>query len=144
MSSYRRYLKMISVVEIIFGVLTLLLALASMGVIALGPELTNETVTSDGITLTIGQSMAMFGALSLVSGVIDVLVGCLGVRGANNPEKIGAYFVLVIIAFVFDVIEVVLAIIGGSDASSLASTIMPAIVSGIFVFIAYKVKSEAK
>lgn len=148
MSGYRKFLKVFSIIEIVLAVLTLVLALASMGIIALGPEVTSETVSADGVTLTVGQTFAAFGAIALISGVIDLIVGILGVRGANNPEKIGAYLVLAVIAFLFDAVELVLTIIsmaqGTADANGLLSALISAALNGALVYIAYKIKSEAK
>lgn len=148
MSGYRKALKVFSVIEIILAVLALLAALASLGVIALGPSLTSETVSADGVTMTIGQTFAMFGALMLVSGLIDLLVGLLGVRAANNPKKSGAYFVLAIIGFAFDVIELVLTVIsmvqGTSNMRELIVALISAAVSGLIVFIVSKIRSEAE
>lgn len=148
MSGYRKFLKVISIIEIILAVLTLLVALASLGVIALGPEVTSESVSAQGVTITVGQTFAIVGIITLISGVIDLIVGILGVRGANNPSKIGAYLVLAGVAFGFDLVELVLAIIsmvqGTEDASSLIAALVSAVVSGAFVYVANKIKSEAE
>lgn len=147
MSGYRKFLKVISVIEIILAVLTLLIALASMGVIALGPELTDQTLNAGDVTITVGQTFAFLGIIALVSGIIDLIVGILGVRGANNPSKIGAYLVLAGIAFGFDLVELVLAIVslvqGTADASTLISSLISAAVSGALVYVASKIKAEA-
>lgn len=147
MSGYRKALKIVSIIEIVLAVLALLAALASMGVIALGPEVTSETVSADGVTLTVGQTFATFGAVALISGLIDLVVGILGVRGANNPEKIGAYYVLAIIALVFDLVEFVLSVVsliqGTESVEGFISALIAAAITGIFVFVARKIKEEA-
>lgn len=35
----------------------------------------------------------ILAVISIISGVIDLIIGILGVRGANNPDKIGPFVV---------------------------------------------------
>lgn len=148
MSGYRKALKILSIIEIVLAVLALLVALASMGVIALGPEFTDQSFTVEGTTITVGQTFAVLGALALIGGVIDLLTGCLGVRAANNPEKIGFFFVLVVIDLIFNVVELVLTIVsmaqGTATASTLVSSLVAAAISFAVFYITTKVKAEGK
>ena len=61
---------------------------------------------------------AVAGVLFVVVGLVDLIIAIFGVRGANNAEKIGGFWVLCIIGLVVNVISLVSTIYAGRDPST--------------------------
>ena len=50
---------------------------------------------ADQETYALGAGlMFVLVVISIISGVVDLIIGNLGVRGANNPDKIGPFSLL--------------------------------------------------
>ena len=86
MSGSQKALKVVSVLLIIYAV-----AMAAFGVfmVAGGSFLVGETVDVDGTAQAANVMAAALGAGTIAGGVIDLIIGLLGLRGAKNPRKVG-------------------------------------------------------
>lgn len=105
MSGSRKALKVISIILIVFAALLVLLGVVlSMGFAFLG----------DSSTAAAGVVAGAMGVVVIVTGIVYLIIGMLGVRGANNPSKIMPFFVLCIIGVVLNLIGLISEIVQGT------------------------------
>ena len=75
-----------------------------------------------------------------MAGAFDIVVGAFGVRGANDPSKIGVFWVLCIIGIVFNALGLIMeATSSGVSASSLIGTLLVVV---LFI-LANNIKKQA-
>lgn len=140
-SGSQKALKVISILMIVFGGLAIAFGLFGMvggGVIgAAGVDAADDSAAAlGGIAIVVGIGM-------LVSGVIDLVIGIFGLRGANNPQKIGVFFVFAIIGTVLAALGFVGTLMSGSgDASSIVSGFVGLLLPGACVILANNIKKE--
>lgn len=87
MSGARKALKVISIIMIVMAILNA--AAGLMVVFGASFVVGQEFASIDDITVDVGAALQAVGVMAVVSGIVSVLVGILGVRGANNPAKMG-------------------------------------------------------
>lgn len=142
-SGSRKALKVISIVMIVFSVLgvisSLLLLIGGGSLGAAGVDAADDAVAvAGGLAMILG-----FGIL--LSALFNLLIGILGVRGANNPSKIGVFFVFAIIGVVFAAINAISAFfIGDMDVSNILSTLLSFVLPVVCVVLANNIKNENK
>lgn len=77
---------------------------------------------------------------AIIAGAFNVVVGVFGVRGANDPSKIGVFWVLCIIGIVFNALGLIMEATGsGISASSLIGTLFVVV---LFI-LANNIKKQA-
>lgn len=113
MSGSQKTLKIISIVMIVWAVITVVIGALLAAGSAL-PDLAQDTIDVSGTTLNAASAVLTAGLIVVVNGVLNFIVGCFGLRGAKNPKKIGVFFVLCIINLVLGVLGIVLNIVNGS------------------------------
>lgn len=132
MSGSRKALKVISIIMIVFAALTMALGLLmslGLGLVAI----------PDASTASAGALVGLVGIGIIIGGAINLLIGILGVRGANNPAKIMPFFVLAIIGLVFGALGLIMNISQGTfEPSSLVSIALEI----ACVVLAFNVKKE--
>lgn len=69
----------------------------------------------EGVDDPVGTATAL-GAVFVVTGVLYLVVAVLGIRGANNPSKLGAFIVAAGVIAAINVVEAVLAGVSGGSA----------------------------
>lgn len=141
MSGSQKVIKIVSVITIILAILAILLGLASCGLggLAVGGAATDPNSVSDevygGMALLLGA-----GAFLVVGGIIDIIVGVLGLRGAKDPNKIMPFYVFAIIGLVFAILNLAMMLFGGAfDATSMTSTVVQLVLMIILVACAHNV-----
>ncbi|MEG1623869.1 MAG: hypothetical protein RR300_03300 [Raoultibacter sp.] len=97
---------------------------------------------SDEDAFVIGLTLAG-GIMLLVNGLVDLVVGIFGLRGAKNPKKIGVFFVLAIIGVVFAAFGLISTLMSGSfDAGSIVSGLLSLVFPALGLYFASKIKKE--
>ncbi len=151
-SGSQKALLVISIISIIFAVLGIILglmALAGGGLLgAVNPaDLDASTAASlenSGLSMPmIGALAGIFGGAILVGSIIELICGILGVRAANDNQKIMPVWVLAIIELVFAVAGVVAAVANGVFSQSAASLLCSVAFAVVYLWIANNVKKEA-
>ena len=139
-SSSQKALKVISIIMIVFASLGILFALlATLGGGALGVL---GAADSDD-AMVAGGLLAAMGIIMLIGSAIDLVIGIFGLRGANDPRKIGVFFVLAIIGVVFAAFEVLGNFMNGSmDASTIFSSLFGLVLPVVCVILANNIKKE--
>ncbi len=147
----QKALFVISVIFIIFGAIGFggcVLLAAGVGVVS---TLAAASGSADaGTALFAGSIGVVLLVFSSIGCIIDIIIGVLGIRGANNAAKVGAFNVFAIIGLIFAIISLALTIgaicTNSSAASSASSAIISAIISlilpGICVWLGTSIKKE--
>lgn len=136
----QKALKVISIIMIVLAGLTLLLGITGIA--------SGGFLSITGLSSTNGNSIALLGGMAIIAGliivvggIINLLIGIFGLRGASDPRKIGTFYVLAIIGLAFAVLSALGTVVGG-DWSSLGSAIIGLILPGVCVLLAYNIKKE--
>lgn len=132
MSSSRKALKIISIIMIIFAIFLILFGLLMTLGFALVGDANSTTAVAGAVAGTLGIVFA-------VTGLVYILIGFLGIRGANDPQKIMPFYVLSIIGAVLGLLGLISNLVQGSFSPT--SLIGLALVIACVV-LAYNVKKE--
>lgn len=113
-------LKVVSILLIVLAVISIIAGLVGtfgggwvLGSADIGAGATGDmTLTEDEATGIL--YLTAFAMVMLVSGIIDLVIGLLGLRASKNPAKTTAFLVLCVIGLLATVIGVIEGIVGGS------------------------------
>ena len=152
MSGAQKTLKVLAIITIVFAVIAIIAGLMGLmggGILgaASGTSEVQNALTSEGYSASDGSYLAIVvvfaGFVALIEGVIDLIVGILGLRGANDPSKIGPFRIICIVGIVLAIINLLLAAITTNPD---ASTIISAIISLVLIiwcfYLANKIKNQ--
>ena len=147
-SGSQKVLLVLSIINIIVAVLALLSGLLVMlGGAAVGTIPASDAAAAlEGTGVTQGEAGALVGIAGFVivfSGVIELVVGILGVRAANDNQKIMPVWVLAIVQLVLYAISLISIIAGGSFGTQGVSAIVSLVVAFLIVWLANNIKKEA-
>ena len=132
----QKALKVISIIMIVFAALTLLLGIG--GIVTGGALGILGAGSGDA-----GSAALVGGFVILLGGAINLAIGIFGLRGANDPRKIGAFYVLAIIGLAFAVLSALGTFFGGSaDGGDIASALFGLVLPLACVLLAYNIKKE--
>ena len=143
-SGSQKALLVISILIIIGGAIAILFAIMTgvaggMVGAASSAQLAEAGVDSSMQAVATG-GLTIITIVSVVSGAISLIEGILGIRAANDNQKIMPVWVLAIIGLAFSVIGIIMSIVnGGFQASSLVGLAL----SGLMFWIANNIKTEA-
>ena len=141
MSGSQKAVKVVSIISIVFGVIGLLLGIM---MIAGAGLLNGQTIEAEGEVFNASIAAIAFGILFFVSSVLSIVIGALGVRGANDPSKIGPFYVICWIDVVLEVIQFVGNLATGSGAAaSIGYLIGGLIIPVILIILCKKIKEQA-
>ncbi len=163
MTGYQTALKIISIIIIVFGALGILVSVFACAVgggtayVVGSGAMTSDIISVNGTDVVLTDSdYAMISTLimavaiaSLVSSIFELVVGILGVRGANNPSKIGPFYVLAIIGLIINILSAIAQFSyafqsGGDVFSGVLSSCVGIVLMAIVVFIASKVRAQVR
>lgn len=113
MSGSQKALKVISIVLIIWAVITILIG-AFLAAGSAMPGMSDQSIDVSGTALNASSAALALGVGTVVGGVINLIIGFLGLRGAKNPKKIGAFLVLCIIGLILGIAGIVLNVMNGA------------------------------
>ena len=108
MSSHCKVVKVLSLLMFVLGLLTII---AGAVFVFAAPAVEGL----EGVDDPVGTATAL-GAVFVVTGVLYLVVAVLGIRGANNPSKLGAFIVAAGVIAAINVVEAVLAGVSGGSA----------------------------
>lgn len=147
MSGSQHALKVISILVIIVAIISAILGIVAFVYVGSGDPSTQTTAaTVEGVTFTAGEGAALIGVMGIISGIVDLFVGIMGVRGANNPAHIGAFWVIALIGVIFEAIELILTIVSMTQGSATWHTLGNAAISlatvGVCFWLANNIKKQ--
>ena len=135
MSNSQKYIKIVSILNVISGAAYVLFALLAV----LGVGLAGDAMSQMDGAPSKAAIVAFIGTL-LVSGAITLISGILGLRAAKDASKIKPVFTLSLIGFVITLLNVVLGAIGNNlDIGQIMELVAPA----LMLWCSYNVKKEA-
>ena len=147
----QKALKVISIIMIVFAALTLLLGIGgivtggALGILGAGIGDAGSAALVGGVAAGAGLALppAGDGFVILLGGAINLAIGIFGLRGANDPRKIGAFYALAIIGLAFAVLSALGTFFGGSaDGGDIASALFGLVLPLVCVLLAYNIKKE--
>ena len=146
-SGSQKALLVISIITIVFACLGLLASIMTIaGGAMLGSVDSAElTETLEGSGITQGEVAGMFtlgGLMLLIVSLVELIEGILGVRAANDNQKIMPVWVLTLIGIILSAIGVIYQAVQGqllADPSVIASLIL----SVLLFWIANNIKVQA-
>ena len=147
-SSSQKVLLVLSILAIIAAAFSLFGALffsfgagAIVGAGSEAAELTAETGLTSG---DLAGMVGLIGISTALTGILYLIEGILGIRAANNNQKIKPVYYIAIISLVLSAISFIMSLVNGSlDASTIGGSIVGLIVSIFIVWIANNIKKEA-
>lgn len=139
MSGSQKALKVISIVLIIWAIITILIG-AFLAAGSAMPGMSDQSIDVSGTALSASSAALALGVGTVVGGVINFIIGFLGLRGAKNPKKIGAFLVLCIIGLVLGIVGIVLNVMNGAfQWTDLVSVVIVAVCT----ILAFSVRKQA-
>lgn len=147
-SGSQKVLLVLSIISIVFAVLGILAGLMSLagGVLfgAADPEQVADVLADTGVTQSqAGAAIGILGGSIIISCVIELIIGILGVRAANDARKIMPVWVLAIIQLVFSVLGLVASIVNGSFGADAFSIVITLIFAVLIFWISNNIKQQA-
>ena len=86
--------------------------------------------------------MIALTVILILSGVIDLIVGILGLRGAKDPKRIGTFFVIAVIGLILAVVNLTITVATGqTDPGSLSAPIAQIVVMLVCVILANNIRN---
>ena len=143
-SGSQKALKVISIIGIIGGILTL----ASAGIMLFGGSLlagVTDEVIIDGMTnAEVGGLVGFAGAISLIAGIVYLVQGILGVRASNDAAKINPVWILAIIGIIFAVLSFISLFTSGEpvEMSNIVGGVASLAFSVLYFWIANNIKKQ--
>lgn len=131
----RTILKVTSVLQIIGGILSIILAVLSIvggGLLGAASSNASGLAQSAGV-LTTGMLMVL-GAIVLLGGIFSLVCGLFGLKGSNGFKgKLKAALVLGWISLVLSIVSVIVDIAGGADTKEMLSMVYSLLIPVLFV-----------
>lgn len=144
MTGSQKVIKVVSILVIIVAILSILLGLASCVGGFAGVAASSGVSESEQETLALGAGVLFFlGGGAIISGVIDLIVGILGLRGAKDPKRIGGFFAIAVIGFIIAAINLAITLFSAQqlDFATLLAPIAQLVVMLVCVILANNVRN---
>ena len=135
MSNSQKYIKIVSILNVISGAAYVLFALLAVLGVGLAGDAMSQMEGAPSKT-----AIVVFVGSLLVSGAITLLAGILGLGAAKDASKIKPVFTLSLIGFVITVLNIVLSAVANNlDIGQIVELVAPA----LMLWCSYNVKKEA-
>ena len=139
-SRHQRVLHLLSELIILKGVVTIVvIAVLAAALVVYGE---GERAVISGVPVTVsGQVFALLVTGGLASG-LNVLAGCLGIRGANRPQKVVPFLVIAALSVAMDLVQVVSALIGRGVMDVAFDVLLDLLFMGSCLYLAVRVMRQ--
>ena len=126
-SGSQKYIKIVSILNIIGGALYILIAI--LGFLGKG-VVGDEALIKEAGDSNAPAAVNVFLIVMIVIGLLSLVIGILGVRAANDPSKAGPLFKLACVSLGISVINLFVGIFGGNfSIHSLIECVPPALMT---------------
>lgn len=140
-SRHQRALHLLSEVIIVKGVLAAVVVGVLLAALLAYGEGADAVIS--GRSLTVSDAMIALLLLGAVVAGIDLVVGCLGIRGSNRPERIRPFLVLSSLALLSDLAQVAAALVVRGGISSVGlDVLLDMLFMGACTWLAYKIARQ--
>lgn len=141
LSGHQRALRLISQVMIVTAVLNVVIALVVWYALSQMDSATQVTLAR--AQYTAGQLSGRVLAWGLSSAVVNLLVGLLGLRGANQPEKVRPFLWVSAISLAYAAVQLVLGIVTSGEMGSVqSSSITDALFYAACTYLSVKIRRQ--
>ena len=147
-SGSQKFLLVISIISIVVAVLGILASL--LGVMggalfgAIDSTEASSALSGTGFTQGEASGLIVFVFLfALISSVIELVVGILGVRAANDNQKIMPVWVIALIEVILYVISLIATAVNGNFAADGLTYIISLVVAVLLFWVANNIKKQA-
>lgn len=143
MSASRKLLKIVSLITILSGISYLVFGLLMAGLGLFGG--TDPIIATESVSLDARGAGALLAAIAGISAAAYLLLGFLGLRGANVPSKIGPVYLLSIVGIAMAVVNVLYWAWQGFssiDAGSVINLLVTAAESVLIFVLSRNIKKE--
>lgn len=139
MSGSQKALKVISVIMIAWAIFVILLGVF-LAVGSAVPGMSAESIDMGDGVVDMSTAALALGLGTVIGGIVNLVIGLLGLRGAKNSRKIGAFFIMCIIGLVLGIVGLVLDIMNGAlQWSDIVSVLIVVVCTGL----AQSIKKQA-
>ena len=138
-TKYQKALLVISIINIVFGVFGLIAGLLAGVVSSFAASATNTGLTGDEQAIG-AAAIGIIAAIAVISSLVGLAEGILGIRAARDSQKIMPLWVLSFVGVGLGVIQVVTSI--SSDGFQI-TTLLPLVFPGLVFWLANSIKMEA-
>lgn len=145
-SGSQKFLKVVSIIDIIVGILLLILGVMII-VSGTNPNqaelasLEASGVTSDEVAAYL-QIARLAMVVSIVSGLINLIEGILGVRAANDPSKIMPVWILSLLGLIASAVTIIAGIAHINGLNFEPSQILSLALSILMFWVANNIKNQ--
>lgn len=149
MSAYRKFLKVISIISLVLSVIMVVLCGVGMATVLSNPDVALDTIKQYPIpgVDNMDTYFMVVGAfvVGLVYFVWEAFVAVMGIRGANNPKKMGFVTTIAGITAVLTVVFFVVNIAtSGFSFQNDFSELLQAVIDILFFYICLQIRKEGK
>ncbi|MEG0216816.1 MAG: hypothetical protein RR655_00640 [Raoultibacter sp.] len=138
-STSQKALKVVSIIMIVFAICEIV---AGIVIAATGGAIFGfGEVTGDFSKEVVFAGAMMAGIIFVIVGAVEGIIGFLGLRGANNPQKIKAFFILAVIGTIIAFVSGISNTVGGAG-NTLMIDLTGVVLPLIGAILAYKIKKE--
>ncbi len=145
MSINRKILKVLSIISLVFSVLGVVLGALIVFLGFANPDGALKAVSVASIGgMTHAESLAVIIGAGVVLALYfmwEFFVSLMGIRGANNPSKMGFVTVVAAISAAVGMIGLVLSF---ANNGSVVSSLVTAVFACAFLYVCYRVREEGK
>ncbi len=153
-SGSQKFLLVISIINIILAVFIILSGIAfnlaggALGASSAANEVASQVTAETGVAVTGGQISFLVvagGLLMLLDGIVRLVMGILGVRAANDNQKIMPVWVLALASLLISILGIVSNIINGQmgSPSAIGGAIGSIAFSILMFWVANNIKTQA-
>ena len=138
-------LSIISVVVAILGIIASLMMMLGGSVFGMvDAQTANEALQGSGITQAeAGVAFGIVGLIGVLAYVVQLIVGILGVRAANDNQKIMPVWVLALLQVILQVVSAAMTLMGGVGMNAIVTTCVYVLIAVLVFWIANNIKREA-
>ena len=139
-SSSQKFLLVVSIIDIVGGAFVIIAGLMT-GILGAGVGISGaQAGLTSSQAATAAGGLTLITVLAFLSGGFDLVEGILGLRAANDNQKIMPVWILSIVSLVIIVIEIIMSLFQGGFSFTY---ILSLIISGLMFWIANNIKQEA-
>ncbi len=143
-SGSQKALLIIAIINIVFGAFTLIAGLMT-GALGVGVGvLSSSDIASAGVTgnqqAAVTAGFSLLGIVGILDGILTLVEGILGLRAANDNQKIMPVWILAIVSLVISALNLLTSLFSGKFSLSL---LLSVVVAALMFWIANNIKQEA-
>ena len=146
-SGSQKVLFVLSIINIVIAVLGILAAYLTItrGAMLSGVDLGDATAPLKNLGINQGEGgafVSIMGIVILLASVLELVTGVLGIRAANDSQKIMPVWVLAIIGIIISFVGAIIVVVSGELANN-TSLIASLIMGALMLWIANNIKVQA-